>query len=129
MSSACTTTCSDLSSRAKWKADIITAKIDDDTKEGGNSVLCASAVRSTTRSFLKTNLFGAIAATLLTTSAFSADQVDFSLITDKGWVQFTAGGDWKVLKMDTKNPVRVALFQLPNPADEGTSDSTNASVM
>src|SRR5437867_11668068 len=58
-----------------------------------------------------------------------ADQVDFSLITEKGWVQFTVGGDWKVLSMDTKTPVRVALFQIPNPADAGTSDSTNASVM
>jgi hypothetical protein len=58
-----------------------------------------------------------------------ANQVDLSLITEKGWVQITVGGDWKVLSLDTKTPVRVALFQIPNPADEGTSDSTNASVI
>jgi hypothetical protein len=58
-----------------------------------------------------------------------ANKVDLSLITEKGWVQFTVGGDWKVLSMDTKTPVRVALFQIPNPADEGTTDSTNASVI
>jgi hypothetical protein len=58
-----------------------------------------------------------------------ANEVDLSLITDKGWVQFTVGGEWKVLKLDTKNPTRVALFQLPHPADKGTSDSTNASVV
>lgn len=58
-----------------------------------------------------------------------ANEVDLSLITDKGWIQFTVGGEWKILKVDTKNPTRVALFQIPNPADEGTSDSTNASVV
>jgi hypothetical protein len=58
-----------------------------------------------------------------------ANDVDLSLVTAKGWVQFTVGSDWKVLKMDTKTPTRIALFQIPNHADEGTSDSTNASVM
>jgi hypothetical protein len=81
------------------------------------------------RYFVKTNLIGAIVGTLMTAAALAADQVDLSLITDKGWVQFTVGGNWKVLTMDTKNPARVALFQLPNPADEGTPDSTNAAVM
>jgi len=66
---------------------------------------------------------------LIAAAAFAVDQVDLSLITDKGWVQFTVGGDWKVLKMDTKNPTKSAVFQIPNPADEGTADSTNAAVL
>jgi hypothetical protein len=72
----------------------------------------------------------AVSAAAILTSAFAAaEQVDLSLITARGWVQFTVGGDWKVLKMDTKTPARVALFQIPNPADKRTSGSTNASVM
>ena len=57
-----------------------------------------------------------------------ANQVDLSVITNKGWVQFTVGGEWPILKLDTKSPARVALFQIPNPADKGTSDSTNVAV-
>src|ERR1700724_1120688 len=71
-----------------------------------------------------TNLLGGIAVPV-----FPAEQVDLSLVTDNGWVQFTVGANWKVLKMDTKNPVRVALFQLSNPGEKGTPDSTNASVV
>ncbi len=70
-----------------------------------------------------------LAVLLFGTTRLLADQVDLSLITKKGWVQFTVGGDWKVLSMDTKTPTRIALFQIPNPAEKGTSDSTNASVM
>ena len=57
------------------------------------------------------------------------NEVDLSIITEKGWVQFTVGGDWKVLSLDTKKPVKTALFQIPNPADQGTPDSTNAAVV
>jgi hypothetical protein len=73
----------------------------------------------------------ALLTTISLSSAFAAaaaTEVELSFITDKGWIRFTVGGDWKVLNMDTKNSVRFAVFQLPNPADEGTPDSTNASV-
>ena len=76
-----------------------------------------------------TNLLGGIAVLLTAVPVFAAEQVDLSLVTDNGWVQFTVGANWKVLKMDTKNPVRVALFQLSNPGEKGTPDSTNASVV
>ncbi len=58
-----------------------------------------------------------------------ANDVDLSLIANKGWIQFTVGGDWKILKLDTKSAYRVVVFQIPNTAEEGTSDSTNAAVV
>jgi hypothetical protein len=80
------------------------------------------------RRFLKTNLFGAIGLALIVTAAFAADQVELSFITDKGWVKFTVGGDWKVLSMKTKDIVRGAIFQIPNPPGDEASAPTNALV-
>jgi hypothetical protein len=74
-------------------------------------------------------LVGALGLALIATAAFAADQVDLSLITDKGWVRFTVGDDWKVLSMDTKNTTRGAVFQIPNPPGEEASGPTNAVVM
>jgi len=81
------------------------------------------------RNYSAANLLTGIAILLTAVPAVAADQVELSVVTDKGWVRFTVGANWKVLKMDTKNPVRLALFQLPNPAEEGTAASTNASVV
>src|SRR5438552_4813867 len=79
------------------------------------------------RPFLKSSLSCAIV--FVTSAAFAADQVGFSLITDKGWVQFTVGGEWKVLSMKTKDTVRGAAFQIPNPPHEEGAGPTNALVM
>jgi len=50
---------------------------------------------------------------------------DFTLITTSGYVSFTAGDDWGVLDMQSRPPIAVAAFQIPDPADRGTDDSTN----
>ena len=53
---------------------------------------------------------------------------DFKIITPKGFVAFSVGGDWPVLAMQSKLPIAAAGFQIPNPADEGTTDSTNLAI-
>lgn len=50
---------------------------------------------------------------------------EFKIITPKGFVAFFVGNEWSVLAMQPKLPVAAAVFQIPNPADENTSDSTN----
>jgi hypothetical protein len=59
----------------------------------------------------------------------ASDLVDLSVITTKGYVSYTVPGEWKVLDMQTKAPKTVGLFQIKNPADEGTQDSTNLSIL
>jgi hypothetical protein len=59
----------------------------------------------------------------------AADLVDLSVITTKGYVTYTVGGEWKVLSMQTKAPKTAALFQIKNAADEGTQDSTTFSIV
>ena len=60
-------------------------------------------------------------------SAASAE-TELKIVTAKGYVAFVAGDDWPVQQMQTKMPVAMAVFQVPNPADEGTPDSTNLIV-
>jgi hypothetical protein len=68
-------------------------------------------------------------ALLMAASALAEDdRVDFKIITPTGFVAFTAGAKWPVLAMQTHLPVAVAVFQVPNRADEATPESTNASV-
>lgn len=64
-----------------------------------------------------------LATVLLTMGAFGATEL--KIITNGGHVAFTAGDDWQVLQMQTEMPVATIVFQLPNPADVGSSDSTN----
>jgi hypothetical protein len=59
----------------------------------------------------------------------ASDLVDLSVITTKGYVTYTVGGDWKVLDMQTKAPKTSAIFQISNPADEATRDSTNLGIL
>ena len=58
----------------------------------------------------------------------TASGTAFRLITSKGSVSFTVPNDWAVISMQSRPPVSVAGFQAPNPADEGSPDSTNAAV-
>ena len=58
-----------------------------------------------------------------------ADLTGFGVITTKGWVSYAIGSDWKVASMQTKPPTTAAVFQIPNPADEGTGDFTNIAIM
>jgi hypothetical protein len=59
----------------------------------------------------------------------ASDLVDLSVVTSRGYVTYTVPGDWKVLDMYTKAPKTSAIFQINNPADEGTPDSTNLGVL
>ena len=63
-------------------------------------------------------------AGLLGAGAATAD-MELTIVTPKGHVAFTTADDWAVLQMQSKLPVAVAVFQLPNPADADTPDSTN----
>src|SRR5215831_13378087 len=50
---------------------------------------------------------------------------DFTAITTSGYVSFTAGDDWGVVAMQSRLPIAVAAFEILDPADQGTGDSTN----
>ena len=64
---------------------------------------------------------------MLETTAFSAaDRVVFSIV---GRIHFTVPGDWKVISSKSDAVNTVFAFQIPNPADEGTPDSTNLVVV
>ena len=68
----------------------------------------------------------------LTTCAWAngvAADTELNIVTNTGYVALTAADDWTVLQMQTKMPVATAVFQLPNDADRGTSDSTNLIVV
>ena len=51
--------------------------------------------------------------------------VGMKIVTPKGYVAFTVGDDWKVVQLQSKTPVATAVYQVPNPGDEKTSESTN----
>jgi hypothetical protein len=70
-------------------------------------------------------LLGALAL-LLASSTASA--VEFTIVTTSGYVRFSVPDDWRVLRMQTKPPVSTAVFQVLNPADDGTPHSTNIVV-
>ncbi len=54
-----------------------------------------------------------------------ASAVDLTVVTKKGYVTFSVPDPWAVQTMETKMPIAVMSFQIPNQADEGTPDSTN----
>lgn len=55
----------------------------------------------------------------------TAIAVELKIITTGGAVAFTVGDNWSVISMQSKTPITAAGFQIPNPADEGTPDSTS----
>jgi len=63
--------------------------------------------------------------TLLFWVNFSSADTELSIVTPKGYVSFIAADHWPVLEMQTQMPATLTVFKLPNPADEGTSDSSN----
>lgn len=65
--------------------------------------------------------------TLFSTSAIA--DVEFKIVTKGGFVAFTVGNDWPVIAMQSKLPIATAGFQIPNPSDEGTPESTNLAIM
>lgn len=57
-----------------------------------------------------------------------AKAADFTFITEKGYVTFSVGDNWRVLGMQPKPPISSAIFQIENAADNGTPDSTNLAI-
>ena len=52
---------------------------------------------------------------------FAGEKVDFSIV---GRIQFTVPGEWKVISSKSNAKQTTFAFQIENPADEGTPDST-----
>ena len=72
-----------------------------------------------------------IASVFLTALSVSAnagqkDLVDFTIV-DR--VQFSVPGDWPVIANKSTSEKTVFAFQIPNPADKATSDSSNLVVI
>lgn len=57
-----------------------------------------------------------------------AEAVEIKIMTNNGYIAFAVDGNWPVIAMQSKPPVSVVGFQIPNSADENTSDSTNLSI-
>jgi hypothetical protein len=60
-----------------------------------------------------------------TAPAQSTDLIDFTVV---GRVQFSVPADWRVIADKSTAEKTVFAFQIPNAADEGTSDSSNLSI-
>src|SRR5580704_10815855 len=52
----------------------------------------------------------------------------FRFITAKGSVGLVTPGGWRTASMQSRPPVALAVFQVPNAADEGTEASTNVAI-
>ncbi len=61
-------------------------------------------------------------------NAPKSQTTDFKIITPKGFVAFSVGGEWPVIALQSKLPVAATGFQIPNPADKNTTDSTNLAI-
>jgi hypothetical protein len=58
--------------------------------------------------------------------AAATDYVDFTIF-DR--IKFSVPGNWKVLASKSSADKTVFAFQIPNAADEGTTDSSNLSII
>jgi hypothetical protein len=65
---------------------------------------------------------------IVLTATTSHAEVNLRIVTPAGWVEFATKDDWRVVATETKFPVAVMAFQILNPADEETPDSTNLSI-
>jgi hypothetical protein len=76
----------------------------------------------------KASLRVALAVSLLFTASpsIAADRVVFTIV-DR--VQFSVPGDWAVISSKSTPEKTVFAFQIPNPADEGSSDSSNLVIV
>lgn len=63
---------------------------------------------------------------LATGMARATDVVDFTIV-DR--VQFSVPANWPVIANKSTSEKTVFAFQIPNPADKGTSDSSNLSII
>jgi hypothetical protein len=60
--------------------------------------------------------------------ASKGEAVELTIVTPKGHVSFAVEDEWKVVASKSKMPVAVMAFQVPDPFDEGTPESTNVAV-
>ncbi len=67
-------------------------------------------------------------ASLALLAAVSAQAVELSVVTTKGYVALAVPDDWRVLSTQTRPPISAMAFQIFNAADEGTQHSTNVAV-
>ncbi len=62
----------------------------------------------------------------VTAVAAATDLVDFTIVNR---AQFSVPADWPVIANKSTSEKTVFAFQIPNSADEGTSDSSNLSIV
>jgi hypothetical protein len=67
-------------------------------------------------------------ALLLATAEPARPEVELKVVTSGGYIAFRVEADWPVVATRSQPPLSLFVFQLPNPADEGTPDSTNLAV-
>jgi len=71
-------------------------------------------------------LFVLVIGVLTTADAAAPDVVDFTIVNR---VQFSVPANWPVIANKSTSEKTVFAFQIPNSADEGTSDSSNLSII
>lgn len=62
-------------------------------------------------------------------AAFASPAADRVVFTIVARIQFSVPGDWRVISSKSGAINTLFAFQIPNPADEGTPDSTNLVVI
>ncbi len=55
-------------------------------------------------------------------------QIRFTLRTAGGYAGFDVGEDWGVKVMQSRPPITISIFQIPDAAAEGTPESTNLRI-
>jgi hypothetical protein len=71
-------------------------------------------------------LFVLVTCVFATAIAAATDMVDFTIVNR---AQFSVPANWKVIANKSTSGKTVFAFQIPNSADEGTSDSSNLSII
>jgi len=66
-----------------------------------------------------------LSVALLSPSLNAVDHVEFTIF---GRIRFSVPGDWPVIASKSDRNRTIFAFQVPNPADENTPDSTNLTI-
>lgn len=84
---------------------------------------CRTILPMTLKAFV---LFVLVTGVFATEIAAETDMVDFTIVNR---AQFSVPANWKVIANKSTSEKTVFAFQIPNSADEGTSDSSNLSII
>jgi hypothetical protein len=76
----------------------------------------------------RTKLHGAVSIIVFLASGFGVAAADIVVFSIVDRVQFSVPGDWVVIASKSGAKRTTFAFQIKNPADEGTTDSTNLAV-